>query len=161
VPRSAKDDSTVLSVLERYRTLALEEAENVHVQCAELLDKESATHTKAEEALQSAYIAHRMALAADGQALSPEALVSSYHHGRAQSAALEQARAARDRAQRRLAQAKDNLSARLEDLKVIERLREKRNENVIKEQRRRAQGRLDELGIIKACQPEGQWRSAE
>jgi hypothetical protein len=161
VPKSAKDDSRVLSVLERYRTLILEEAQNVHMRCAEVLDKESATYTKAEEALQSAYAAHRTALAAQGQSLSPEALTSAYHHGRARSEAVEQARMSRDRAQKRVTQAQDSVSARLEELKVIERLREKRNNNVIKEQRRRAQGRLDELGIIKSCQPEGRWPSAE
>lgn len=156
-----KDDSRVLSVLERYRTLILEEAQNVHVKCAEVLDQESATCTKADEALQSAYTVHRTALAAQGQSLSPEVLSSAYHHGRAQSAALEQARAARERAQRRVTQAQDGVSARLEELKVIERLREKRGSNVIKEQRRRAQQRLDELGIIRNCQAEGRWPSAE
>ena len=161
MPRSARDDSRVLSVLERYRTLILEEAQNVHVQCAEVLDKERANHKKAEEALQSAYTAHRTALVTQGQSLSPEALSSSFHHGRAQSEALEQARAVRDRAQKRLTQAQDGLSERLEELKVIERLRDKRHDNVLKKQRRRAQGRLDELGIIKACQPEGRWPSAE
>lgn len=161
MPRSAKDDSRVLSVLERYRTLILEEAQNVHVRCAEVLDKESVTYTKADEALQSAYAAHRTALAAQGQSLSPEALSSSYHHGRARSEALEQARTARDRAQKRVTQAQDSVSARLEELKVIERLREKRSTHLLKEQRRRAQGRLDELGIIKTCQSEGRWPSAE
>ena len=151
----------MLAVLERYRTVILEEAQNVHLQCAEVLDQESATHAQAEEALQSAYTAHRTVLVSEGQSLSPEALSSAYHHGRLQSAAVEQARTARDRAQKRLTQAQDSLSARLEELKVIERLRDKRNDNVIKERRRRAQGRLDELGIIKACQPEGRWPSAE
>jgi flagellar biosynthesis chaperone FliJ len=151
----------VLSVLERYRTLILEEAQNVHVRCAQVLDKESATHTLAEEALQSAYAAHRSALVAPGQSLSPEALSSSYHHARNQSEALEQARTARDRAQKRFSQAQDSLSARLEELKVIERLRDRRSDSVSKEQRRRAQGRLDELGISKTCQAEGRWPSAE
>ena len=151
----------MLSVLQRYRTLILEEAQNIHMQRADVLHKESATHTKAEEALQAAYTAHRTALVAQGQSLSPEALSSAYHHGRAQTAAVEQARTARDRAQKRLTQAQDSLSARLEELKVIERLRDKRNDNVVKEQRRRAQGRLDELGIIRTCQPEGRWPSAE
>ena len=151
----------MLSVLERYRTLILEEARSVHVRCTEVLDKESAIHTRAEEALQSAYTAHRAALAVQGQSLSPEALSSAYHHGRAQSEAVEQARTACDRAQKRVTQAQDSVSARLEELKVIERLREKRSNNLIKEQRRRAQERLDELGIIKTCQSEGRWPSAE
>jgi hypothetical protein len=161
VPRSAKADSAVLSVLERYRTLILDEAQNVHVRCAQVLDKESATHTQAEEALQSAYAAHRSTLVAQGQPLSPEALSSSYHHARTQSEALEQARTARDRAQKRLTQAQDSLSARLEELKVIERLRDKRSNSLSKERRRRAQGRLDELGISTTCQAEGRWPSAE
>jgi hypothetical protein len=161
VPRSAKADSAVLSVLERYRTLILEEVKNVHVRCAQVLDKESVTHTQAEEALQSAYAAHRSALVAEGQSLSPEALSSSYHHARAQSEALEQARTARDRAQKRLTQAQDSLSTRLEELKVIERLRDQRSNSVRKDQRRRAQGRLDELGISTTCQAEGRWPSAE
>jgi flagellar biosynthesis chaperone FliJ len=151
----------VLSVLERYRTLILDEAQNVHVRCAQVLDKESAVHTQAEEALQSAYAAHRSALVAEGQLLSPQVLSSSYHHARAQSEALEQARTTRDRAQKRLSQAQDSLSARLEELKVIERLRDKRSNSLSKEQRRRAQGRLDELGISTTCQAEGRWPSAE
>ena len=88
-------------------------------------------------------------------------LSSAYHHGRAQSAALEQARAARDRAQKRLTQAHDSLTARLEELKVIERLRDKRRNSEMREQRRRAQWRLDELGIMKVSQGEGRWPSAE
>lgn len=161
MPKAAKDDSTVLSVLERYRIVILEEAQNVHAQCAQVLDKESATHTRVEQELQSAYAAHRTTLAAQGQLLSPQALSSAYHHGRAQCAAVEQARTSRERAEKRVTQAQDGVSARLEELKVIERLREKRSDNLVKEQRRRAQGRLDELGIIKACRPEGRWPSAE
>ncbi len=151
----------MLSVLERYRTLILEEAQTVQVQCVESLAKESAIHTRVEEALQAAYTAHRTTLVTQGRALSPEALGSSYYHSRAQIEALEQARTARDRAQERLTEAQVRLSARLEELKVIERLRDKRRDISIREQRRRAQGRLDELGIIKNSQMEGRWPSAE
>jgi len=83
-------------------------------QCAEVVEKESATHSTAEEALHSSYTAHRTALLAQGQVLSPEALSSSYHHGRAQCAAVELARTALDRAQKRLTVAQDSVSARLE-----------------------------------------------
>lgn len=161
MPRSAKDDSRVLPVLERYRTLILEEAQNVQVQCAEFLAKENASHTKIEEALQSAYTAHRTTLVAEGRALSPETLRLSYYHARAQCDALGQARTARDRAEKRLTQAQDRVSARLEELKVIERLRDKRRNSEMREQRRRVQWRLDELGIMKVSQGEGRWPSAE
>jgi hypothetical protein len=155
-----KHDSRMLLTLERYRNLALDEAQNAHAQCAEVLEKESAAHTKLEDALQSTYTAQR-AQADNGQPLYPDAMRLGYHYARVQSTALAQARATLDRARTRVTQAQDQLTARLEEFKVIERLRENRRRRGTKWQQRRAQLQLDELGIIKACQVEGQWPSAE
>lgn len=160
MPQPEKHDSRMLLTLERYRNLALDEAQNAHTQCTEVLNKESAAHTKLEEALQSAYTAQRTQ-AENGQTLHPDTLRLAYYHARVQSTALAQARATLDRTQARVTQAQDQLTARLEEFKVIERLRENRRRSGTKWQQRRAQRRLDELGIIKACQVEGQWPSAE
>jgi hypothetical protein len=160
MPPPEKHDSKMLLTLERYRNLALEEAQNLHAQCAEVLEKENATHTKLEEALQSTYTVHRT-FANEGRPLSPDVMKLSYYHARAQAAAVAQARITRDRTQLQVRQAQDQLTARLEEFKVIERLRENRRRHGTKWEQRRAQLQLDALGIIKACQVEGRWPSAE
>jgi flagellar biosynthesis chaperone FliJ len=158
MPRSANSDSGLLLTLERYRNLVLEEAQHVHAQCAEALEKDNAAHTQIEAILEAAYSAHRATLTG---AVSPEALRLAYHYARVQATSLAQARSACDRTRTRVIQAQDQLAARLEEFKVIERLRENRQRSRAQLQRRRAQTRLDELGIIKACQVEGSWPSAE
>ena len=158
--RPEKHDSGMLETLERYRNLALEEAQSAHAQCAQALEKESATCAQLEESLESAYSVHR-ARANDGQALSAEAIRLAYYYARNQAVALAEARTSRDGARARTTRAQDQLAARLEQLKVIERLRENRGRGVAKWERRRAQAQLDELGIIKGCQLEGSWPSAE
>ena len=160
MPQSVKHDSRMLLTLERYRELALEEAQNMHARCAEVLEKENAAYARLDEALQSSYTAQRTTLENPGRSLSPDALRLAYYHARAQAAALAQARTARDRTQTRVTQAQDQLGARLEEVKVIERLRENRRRNGSKWERRRAQSQLDELGIIRTSR-EGQWPSAE
>jgi hypothetical protein len=160
VPQSAKHDSRMLLTLERYRELALEEAQNVHVRCTEVLEKENTAYAKLDEALQSTYTAHRTTLEDPGRSLSPDAMRLAYYHALAQSTALAQARLARDRTHSRVTQAQDRVAARLEEVKVIERLRENRRRNGSKWERRQAQSQLDELGIIRMSR-EGQWPSAE
>jgi len=157
----AKDDSSVLPVLERYRAALLEEAQSIQTQCAVALNEERATHARAEQALESSYTEQRTALTARGRSLSPETLSSAFHYRRAQSETLARVRDQRDRAQKRLTQAQESLTSRLEELRVIERLRDKRKDYVNKERRRRAQMRLDELGIVRNCQAEAQWPSQE
>ena len=156
-----KHDSNVLLTLERYRGLILEEAQNAHTQCTAAFEKEDAAHTRIETALESAYNEQRATLANPGQALSPDSLRMAYHHARGQTTLLEQARVARDRTRTKVEQSQEQLAARLEELKVIERLRENRKRHSKKLQSRRTQQRLDELGIIKACQVEGLWPSVE
>jgi hypothetical protein len=161
VAKPEKHDSDSLLTLERYRSLVLEEAQNTHAQCTAAFDKESTAHARIEAVLESAYTTHRATLTGEGQLLSPESLCMAYHHARGQATLLEQARVARERTRVRAEHSQKQLTARLEDLKVIERLRDNRKRDSAKWQRRRAQQQLDELGIIKVCQGEGRWPSAE
>jgi hypothetical protein len=161
VVKPEKHDSEVLLTLERYRGLVLERARSTHAQRTAAFEKEDAAHARIEAELEAAYLAHRTTLARQGQPLSPESLRMAYHHARGQSTLLDRARVARDLTRARLEQSQAQLAARLEELKVIERLRDNRKRTSAKWQRRRAQQRLDELGIIKACQVEGRWPSAE
>jgi hypothetical protein len=150
----------MLHTLERYRSLGLEEARSLHVRRAEAFLQDEDRHARLETALQSAYAVQR-ALAEPGMPLSGDALRLAYHYGRVQIADLHEAYAARERSSALLAQAQDEVAARLEEYKIIERLREKRQRAAAQLDRHRAQLRLDELGVIKAWHEEGLWPSAE
>jgi hypothetical protein len=160
MPRPEKHDGATLRTLERYRSLGLEEARSQRARLAESLLRDEEAHTLLETALQSAYAAQR-ALAQAGMPLSGDALRFAYHHGRAQIAELGEAHASRERSRALAARAQDELALRLEEYKVIERLREKRRHAGAQWDRHRAQLRLDELGVIKAWHGEGLWPSVE
>lgn len=154
------DDGTLVA-LERYRAVALQEARAAHAQCAEVLQTASAEHSRLEEVLEFAYVAYRASLGATDRPLCVDTMSVTYHYARAQAAALADSNSALERARSRVSRAQEQVAARLEELKVIERLRENRGRLHRKWQQSRAQSRLDELGIIKACGQEERWPSLE
>jgi flagellar biosynthesis chaperone FliJ len=160
MPQPAGHDGRQLQTLERVRRLALEEAQAIQTQCeAEVAQGESQL-TLIETALQAAYGEQRL-LMEGGSALSRHALQISHDYRRLQAAALDGAAAALAAHRGRLAQAQRRVNSCLKDVKVIERLSERRRRAQHLLEQHSAQARLDELGIIKYTNRKGPWPSPE
>jgi hypothetical protein len=160
VPRSARHDSATLRTLERHRGVAVEQAQAQHQQRATEQTRDEAAHTQLQRSLESTYSSLR-ALVQPGEILAGPSLSLSYEYARSQVAQLQQAALIRERSRALVDEAQAQLAARLEELKVIERLRERRRRGVARWVSRRNQWRIDELGTIKAWYREGLWRSVE
>ncbi len=152
-----REPDAALVALERQRQFALDCA---HVELAlktEALGSCERAHEQLAADLDTAHGVQR-ALAAPGQRLSSEALRFAFHLGRAQSIALRASEDALEKSRAQIVQAQCGLAQRLEDIRIIERLRERRARARELDRRRRAQARLDELAIIKAWNGEDIWR---
>jgi flagellar export protein FliJ len=160
MPQPASRDGHLLRSLERVRRLALEEAQSLQTRCeAECVQGETQL-TRIEEALQAEYGRQRL-LAKDGTALSCDALQVSHTYLRSQAASLSEAAAALTTSRGRLAQAQSRVTSCLKEVKVIERLSERRRRAQHVVEQRRSQSRMDELGIIKYTNRKGPWPSPE
>lgn len=157
MPRPTRHDSAVLRTLERHRAALLQEARAQQALGQALLAKAETACAVAEGHLAAALSAQRTL----GERAAPVAahdLQQTHQYVRSQVAALSILRAAQDRRRGDLAAAQEELSARLKDLKSIERLRGRLQRAAAKWELRRDQSRLDGLGIVKGGTEEAIWR---
>jgi hypothetical protein len=137
----------VLRALERSRSVALEEARTQSTgKARELADRE-ATHDELARARESAYEARRRQLAGNGT-FSVQHLYWNHQYAASQLAQEQVARALCEQARAVLRQAQEETVRRLEELRVVEKLRARRLEQARRLSGRRNQERLDELGLI-------------
>jgi hypothetical protein len=160
MPRPDVRDAGLLRALERRRELALDEAREVHAERTAALERDESAQARLETALESAYDAGRELVRAGG-VVSGELLRVAHDYGRVQTAAIGKAREASGGSRRLVATAREEVADRLEEYKAIERLREKRGRDDVQWDRRRAQWRLDELGLIRGSKRESTWPSRE
>jgi SLT domain-containing protein len=146
--RPPRHDTTVLATLERHRRLLLDQARARQARHETLLARAEEALGKAERLLDSAHATQRAAVS-EGAALAVQDLQLAHQYATARAAALTQLHAAREQRLRELAEAREQLAARLEDLKAIEKLRERLQRSESKWSRRQDQSRLDELGLIR------------
>lgn len=140
-----------MRALERSRSLALEEARTLGVaRAAELAEKE-ATRDELTRAREAAYEARRRQVAGRG-AFTIQQLYWNHQYAVSQLAQEQTARAVCEVARTALRQAQEDISRRLEELRVVEKLRARREAEALRISGRRDQERLDELGLIKSWQ---------
>ena len=147
----------MLRTLERHREVLVQEARAQQSVCGALLDKAEAACAVAGSRLESALAGQRSLEERDGPIAACD-LQQAHQYVRSQAMALSAAQAARDRRRSDLVAAQEQFSARLKDLKTIERLRERRRFAAAKWELRQDQARLDRLGIIKGWTGETTWR---
>jgi hypothetical protein len=139
-----------LRALERSRSLALEEAQSLRRGRSQQLTERDREHEAREQERDRAYEMQRNEIVSLG-GFSAEKLGMALRYTATVSLQENEAREAREQAQAQLHEAEEQTLRRLEDLKVIERLRERRRLGTRRRQARRAERRLDELGVIRAC----------
>lgn len=157
MPRPTRHDSAALRTLERHRTALLQEARAQQVLSEALFAKAEAACAAAENHLAAAMSAQRRL----GERAGPVAahdLQWAHQYVRSQVAALSASQSVRERRQSDLTAAQEQLSARLKDLKTIERLRERLQRAAAKWELHRDQSRADDLGIVKGRTGEATWR---
>lgn len=157
MPSPPRHDTAVLDTLERHRRLLLQEARALQSQHETLAADAEEACGRAERLLEAALASQRAALA-PGTPVAVQALWRAHQYASAQAATLARLHRAREERLSQLARAREQLAARLEDVKAIERLRERLQRAESKWARRRDQLRLDELGIIKGWKAEVTWR---
>ena len=157
MPRPTRHDSSVLRTLERHREVLVQEARTQQAVSEALLDKAEAACTTAGSRLESALSVQRN-LEEVRAPIAACDLQQAHRYVLSQVMELSAARAARDRRRSDLAAAQEQLSARLKELKTIERLRERLRVAAAKWELHQDQSRLDRLGIIKSWTGETTWR---
>lgn len=145
-----------LMALERQRQFALDCSQVELARQADALLADEATHERLAADLESGHLIQRT-LAAAGQRLSSDALQFAFYRGRIKSVALNEAAETAEKSRARVVEEQRGLAQRLEEVRIIERLRERRIRTRRIDQRRRAQARLDELAIIKSWNGEDTW----
>lgn len=124
-----------------------------------LLCRSEADCAPAAQRLESARSVLRT-LAGGSGAIVAHDLQRAHQYARSQAAVLAELTRVRDRNQRSVLLAQEQVSERLRELKAIERLRERLSQAEAKWQGHREQSRLDALGIIRGATSEATWPSA-
>ncbi len=138
-----------MRALERSRSVALEEARTLAAaRATELADKE-ATREELARAREAAYEARRRQVASNGT-FTVQQLHWNHHYAVSQLALEQAARATCEVARTALREAQEDTARRLEELRVVEKLRARREVEAQRLSGRRDQERLDELGLIKS-----------
>ncbi len=149
--RRQKVEDTVLRALERSRAVALEEAQTLTAaKTVELAEKEAAGDELAR-AREAAYEARRRQVSSIGT-FSVQHLYWNHQYAASQLAQEQAARALCEQARTALRQSQEDTLRRLEELRVVEKLRARRHAEAARISGRRNQERLDELGLIKSWQ---------
>lgn len=147
--RRPRIEDAVLRALERSRAMALEDARTVTAaKAAELTEKE-ATRDDLARAREASYVARRQRMSAGGT-FSVQHLHWNHQYTASQVAQEKAAAALCELARAALQQAQDDTLRRLEELRVVEKLRARRRAEALRVDARRSQERLDELGLIKS-----------
>jgi hypothetical protein len=149
VDRLKRLEDGVLRALERSRSVALEEAQTVRVDRVRDVAEKEAAHEEIARARESAYDARRKQIVGGG-AFSIQQLHWNHQYAASQLAQEHAAHAICEQARLALRQAQEEALHRLEELRVVEKLRARRRDESARLSGRRAQERLDELGLIKA-----------
>ena len=142
----SNDSASQLETLERWRSMELEEAQSEHASLAQIEEQRKAIVEEAQSQFEETQDFAR-ATVTDTQPLSADALLRITAFSRMQVQMLEEARSALEAAQRTTAQAHERVVNRLENLSIVERLRERRSALALKEGLRTDQRRLDEHAL--------------
>ena len=149
--RRQRVEDAVLRALERSRAVALEEAQTLtSAKTVELAEKE-ATRDELARAREAAYEARRQQVTGNGT-FSVQHLYWNHQYAASQLAQEQAARALCELAQTALRQSQEDTLRRLEELRVVEKLRARRQAEALRVSGRRNQERMDELGLIKSWQ---------
>jgi hypothetical protein len=140
------DSASQLQTLERWRSMELEEAQSEHASLAQAEEQRKAIVEKAQEQFEETQDFARSSVT-DTQPLSADALLRISAFSRMQVQVLEEARSALEEAQRTTAQAHERVVNRLENLSIVERLRERRSAAAQQEALRTDHRRLDEHAL--------------
>jgi flagellar biosynthesis chaperone FliJ len=138
-----------LRALERSRSVALEEARTLAAARATELAEKEATREELARAREAAYEARRRQVAGNGT-FTIQQLRWNHQYAVSQLALEQAARAVCEVARTALRQAQEDTARRLEELRVVEKLRARREAEAHRLSGRRDQERLDELGLIKS-----------
>ncbi len=147
--RRPRIEDRVLRALERSRSVALEEARIVAAARANELAEKEATRDELARAREVAFEARRRQVAGNRR-LTVQELHWNHQYAVSQLAREQAARAVCEVARAALRQAQEDASRRLEELRVVEKLRARREVEALRVSGRRDQERLDELGLIKS-----------
>jgi len=151
VDRRQRVEDTVLRALERSRSVALEEAQALTAaKGVELAEKEAARDELAR-AREAAYEARRRQVSSNGT-FSVQHLYWNHQYAVSQLAQEQAARALCEQARAALRQSQEDTLRCLEELRVVEKLRARRQAEAARLSGRRNQERLDALGLIKSWQ---------
>ncbi len=145
--RLKRPEAGVLLALERSRSLALEEAQAANATRLRELTESEASRDELARAREAAYEARRSQIAR-GAAFNIHQLHASHQFAVSQLLLEEAARQACEQARQRLSAAQDETARRLEELRVVEKVRERRRAEWLRATARRQQLRMDELGLI-------------
>jgi hypothetical protein len=147
--RLKSPEGGVLRALERSRSMAFAEAQAERgARAGDLAEKEAAREQLAR-AREAAYEARRKQIG-HGSAFTIQQLHWNHQYALSQLAREKAAEELCEQARQALQQAQDEARRRLEELRVVEKLRDRRRAEFSRSSRRRGLGRLDELGLIKA-----------
>ena len=151
LPRSIETGvaAGVLLALERSRTLALEEAQAAGALRAQELTEREAAQQELARAREAAYEVRRRQIVG-GAAFNIQQLHSSHQYAVSQLLQEDAARKVCEQARRHLQEAREQTARRLEELRVVEKVRARRRAERVRHDGRRQQARMDELGLIKA-----------
>jgi hypothetical protein len=137
-----------LRALERSRSVSLDEAHSLQrIRAQEFADQE-AEHEACVQARESAYEAQRKQFGG-AASFGVQELQGRRHYAASQLVQETAALAKREEAAKLLHESQDEVSCRLEELRVVERLRARRRTEYLRTRARRNQQRLDELALIK------------
>lgn len=139
-----------LRALERSRSLALEEAQSLRHGRSQELAERNRLRDASERERERAYEAQRNEIVRT-TGFSAEQLGAALQYTASVTLREGEARKACEQAQALLNEAEVQTLSCLEELKVIERLRERRRQGLRHRQARLEERRLDELGLIHGC----------
>lgn len=140
------DSSSQLETLERWRTMELEQAQSEHASLAQVEEQRKAIVDKAQSQFEETQDFARASVT-NAQPVSADALLRIAAFSKMQVQVLEEARSALEEAQRTTAQAHELVVNRLENLSIVERLRDRRSAQAQQEASRMDQRRLDEHAL--------------
>ena len=142
------DELRQLTTLQRWRTAELESAQAEHVALARSADDNQSAVAKVEDDIEQSQTFTRERMAA-GATLSLETLRTGVSFSLMQANELEAARDALHESLTRADAAQAVVMRRYEDLSVVERLQERRQEHAVREELRRAQNQLDSQALTR------------
>lgn len=142
-------ETAKLRTLERWRTVELEDAQAHYAEMARIADEKQQEVGRVEDSIASMQSYHREQLLGSAS-LSVESLRRVLEFSAQQAGELKQAKSALEVSQENSTQAQEAMTARFEQLAVVEKLRERRQTEIARELLQAQQKQLDEHAMNRA-----------